>query len=52
MTLRAANPTGILVGGYRWVENLRPADDAFASDGSIHTPSVPQAVTAAVHAGR
>ncbi len=48
MTLRAANPAGILVGGYGWVENLRPADSQFASDGFIHAPSVPQAVTAAV----
>lgn len=46
--LRQANLAGVLIGGYGWVENLRPATSTFTSDGFIHAPSVPQAVSAAV----
>jgi len=46
--LRKAQPTGVLVGGYGWVEGLgrqlAPGDQA----GFIHAPSLTQAVTAGV----
>jgi hypothetical protein len=47
-TLRQANPAGTLTGAYGWVEHLSPRSDTFSSDGFIHAPSVPQAVTAGV----
>ena len=47
--------SGIHVGGFGWVEDLRPRD-APASLGYVHAPSVPQAVSAAIlrsgHLGR
>jgi len=56
--LRAATPTGTLLGGYGWVEDLRPRPTQVhgdgthylevSSDGYIHAPSLSQAVTAAV----
>jgi hypothetical protein len=62
--IRKANPTGLLFGGYGWVMNLKPAvpqtkvpapageeEPAFLSPnnpGFIHTPSLTQAVTAAI----
>lgn len=61
--LRAATPTGLLVGGYGWVEDIRPATPgptiavpdepdpvaAKAGDpGFIHAPSLTQASAAAV----
>jgi hypothetical protein len=45
--LRQATPAGTLTGGYGWVEHLSPRTATFDSDGFIHAPSVPQAVTAA-----
>jgi hypothetical protein len=47
-TLRQTTPSGTLTGGYGWVLNLRPRLSTFTSDGYIHAPGVPQAVTAAV----
>jgi hypothetical protein len=46
--LRRSNPSGVLIGGYGWVENLRLRSSSLESDGFIHAPSVPQAVSAAV----
>ena len=46
--LRAAAPAGIYLGGYSWVENLRPRAAAPLSDGFVHAPSLAQATTAAV----
>ncbi len=47
--LRRKNPTGIQIGGFGWVENLRPDEaGAAASQGYIHAPSMTQAATAAV----
>lgn len=45
--LRADGATGIRIGGYGWVENLRPGT-VRASDGFIHAPSLHHAATAAV----
>lgn len=47
-SLRRSNPSGVLIGGYGWVENLRLRSSSLESDGFIHAPSVPQAVSAAV----
>jgi hypothetical protein len=47
-TLRAAAPGGVHLGGYGWLDDLRPAADAATSHGFIHTPSLGQAATAAV----
>jgi hypothetical protein len=47
-SMRAAAPTGIHLGGYGWLVNLRPCTEAPTADGYIHAPSLPQAVTAAV----
>ncbi len=44
---RAANPAGIYLGGYGWVENLHPRNSS-SSDGFVHAPSIAQATTAAV----
>jgi hypothetical protein len=46
--LRAAQPAGLYLGGYAWVENLRPRQAAPLSDGYVHAPSIAQATTAAV----
>lgn len=46
--LRATEPTGVYVGGYSWVENLRPRLTAPLSDGFVHAPSIAQATSAAV----
>ncbi|HEU5268718.1 MAG TPA: hypothetical protein VFU36_02255, partial [Jatrophihabitans sp.] len=45
---RASRPTGVLLGGYGWLTDLRPAGAAPADIGFVHAPSLPQAVTAAV----
>lgn len=45
--LRAANPTGVYVGGYAWVENLK-ADARPDSEGYLLAPSLGQAATAAI----
>lgn len=46
--MRQNRPTGIHLGGYGWVENLRPRGAQPASTGYIHAPSVAQAATAAI----
>lgn len=47
--LRRAGVQGALVGGFGWVEDLRPRPVAGArSRGFLHAPSLPQAVTAGV----
>jgi hypothetical protein len=45
--LRTSNPTGIYLGAYGYVENLKPTSDS-ARNGYIHTPSLQHAVTASV----
>ncbi|MEN8237968.1 MAG: hypothetical protein ABFR53_02075 [Actinomycetota bacterium] len=45
--LRSQRPVGVFVGGYGWVESLRP-DTAADSLGYIHTPSMAHAATAAI----
>jgi hypothetical protein len=45
--MRTANATGIYVGGYAWVENLR-ADARPDSDGYLLAPSLGQAASAAI----
>ncbi len=45
--LRAANPTGVYVGGYAWVENLK-ADVRPDSEGYLLAPSLGQAASAAI----
>lgn len=46
--LRAAAPSGgVVLGGYGWVEDVRPATE-IASEGYIHAPSLAHATTAAV----
>ncbi len=45
--MRAANPGGIYVGGYAWVENLK-ADARPDSEGYLLAPSLGQAATAAI----
>ena len=46
--LRGQKPEGIQLGGYGWVEDLRPRITPSLSDGYIHAPSIAQAATAAV----
>src|SRR5205807_720272 len=41
-------PDGIQLGGYGWVEHLRPGGASPVSEGYIHAPSLTQAATAAV----
>jgi hypothetical protein len=45
--VRRQRPTGIHLGAYGWVENLRP-DRLPDSLGYVHTPSLPHAATAAI----
>jgi hypothetical protein len=45
--LRAAQPTGSYIGGYAWVENLRP-DSRPPSEGFLLAPSQAQAASAAL----
>jgi hypothetical protein len=46
---RAAEPSGgIVLGGYGWLEDVRPAPQATPSAGFVHAPSLNQAVTAAI----
>jgi hypothetical protein len=47
-TLRSAQPSGLAVGGYGWVEHLVPRKTAPISDGYVHAPSLQQAVTAGI----
>ena len=51
LELRQAAPTGILIAGWGLVENLVPRSAAPVSDGYLHAPSQPQAVTAAMLRG-
>lgn len=46
--MRANQPEGVYLGGYGWVEDLRPRGSAPLSDGFVHAPSVAQATSAAV----
>jgi hypothetical protein len=47
--LRSKQPAGVQIGGFSWVENLRPdAAGTASSQGYIHAPSMTQAATAAV----
>lgn len=47
--LRAAKPGGgIVLGGYGWLENVRPQPQQAASSGFVQAPSLNQATTAAV----
>jgi hypothetical protein len=47
--LRSKQPSGVQIGGFGWVENLRPdAAGTASSQGYIHAPSMTQAATAAV----
>ena len=45
--LREQRPAGVHIGGYGWVENLRP-DTRPDSLGYVHAPTLPQAATAAI----
>ncbi len=46
---RTTNPNGgVVIGGYGWVENVRPATAAVASSGYLQAPSIDRATTAAV----
>ncbi len=45
--IRAQNPTGVYVGGFAWVENLK-ADHRPDSEGYLLAPSLGQAATAAI----
>ena len=48
-TLRSKSPTGLQIGGFGWVENLRPdTAGTTASQGYIHAPSMTHAAAAAV----
>ena len=46
-TVRTAKPTGVYVGAYGWLDNLKPSP-AGSSLGYVHTPSLAQATTTAV----
>ena len=47
-TMRSAVPNGCHVGGFGWVENVRPAGPGSSIGGFIHAPSSAQASAAAV----
>ena len=46
--VRAATPAGVHLGGYGWLDDLRPDAGAPTSAGYMHAPSLAQAATAAV----
>ena len=46
-TMRADRPTGIQIGAFAWVRNLRPSAGRI-SNGFVHAPSLAHATTAAV----
>jgi hypothetical protein len=46
--VRTASASGVHLGGYGWLDDLRPAPGAGSGDGFIHAPSLGQAATAAV----
>jgi hypothetical protein len=47
-TLRVGHDRGGYLGGYAWVENLKPLRTSATNGGFIHAPSMPQAAAAAV----
>jgi hypothetical protein len=47
-TLRAAAPTGVVIGGWGCLQDVRRADPSTAAAEFIHTPSLDQAAAAAV----
>ena len=47
-TVRSSRKSGVHLGGYGWVEDLKPRRKKPTSLGYIHAPSVPQATTAAI----
>ena len=49
-SLRAANPQGLVVGGWGCLQDVRPADDSNPQQRTefVHTPSLDHAATAAV----
>lgn len=47
-SLRAAAPTGLLIGAYGWVEGLTPGSVTTRAGGYIHAPSLTHAATAGV----
>jgi hypothetical protein len=47
-TRRVTPNGGIVLGGYGWVEDVRPATAEMASAGYVHAPSLAHATTAAV----
>ena len=47
-TRRVAPNGGIVLGGYGWLEDVRPSNTQAASAGYIHAPSLAHATTAAV----
>ncbi|HEU4330084.1 MAG TPA: hypothetical protein VFR40_03145, partial [Lapillicoccus sp.] len=46
--VRERTPVGVHLGGYGWLDDLRPAAGDAVNHGFIHAPSLPQAATAAV----
>jgi hypothetical protein len=46
--MRSAGRGGVRLGGYGWVEDLRPTANAAESSGFVHAPSLNHAVAAAV----
>jgi len=46
--MRGGGEDGTFIGGYAWVEDLRPLAAGADSDGYIHAPSLHQALTAGV----
>jgi hypothetical protein len=49
MAMRAAQPSGLHVGAYGWLDDLRPdASPQDTTQGYVHAPSLAQAATAAV----
>ena len=47
-TLRQAQPTGVMIGAYGWVENLVAESARERTGGYVHAPSVSHAATAGV----
>ena len=46
--VRQSSPSGVHLGGYGWLDDLRPDLGTPDSEGYVHTPSLQQAATAAV----
>ena len=47
-TVRSRTPDGVHLGGYGWLDDLRPGSGGGVNHGFIHAPSLAQAATAAV----